>query len=543
MPRVQRPVVGLIVVAAFACSAAPPAQAVSIPKPVCTLAGLVSSLAGKLCTIATRAGGALKVGQKLLGGHLGGALHTGAATAGRAIGTGVVLASIAAWVTGGAKFVLHAVAQFTFATTRPQLQSTWFSASYWRMAAISALLTLPFLFAAAIQAVIGSDPALLVRSALGYLPLGMLAVAIATPVAMLLVSASDEMSAIVSGAAGGAGAGFLDRAAFATGALTALSGSTFVALFIGVLTVAATVTLWVELLIRSAAIEVVVLMLPLFFAALVWPARRIWAVRAVELLVALILSKFVIAVVLSLGGAALGHAIFPGLAAGLSGVTLVILAAFSPWALLRLLPLHELAGGIEGLRDRSQSMLNPGRAEGATELAEILIRRLPGGPVQSSQLPDESSPSVGAVRRLGDEPRDPGVEHASDDATSETAAAPGPEPGTGPGSGSEAADPPRGSADAADDPPPGPAHPIAVADGARWPLEEPVSRPSTGAGDGRPEMEAHWYTESGGWPVLHLPSPPSHPPGASGADERLGRDDQSTGDKQSPLPPPEERDP
>ena len=67
---------------------------------------------------------------------------------------------------------------------------------------------------------------------------------------------------------------------------------------------------------REAAVYVVVLMLPLAFAALVWPARRIWAVRAVELLVALILSKFAIVAVLSLGGAAIsasaGHASVTG---------------------------------------------------------------------------------------------------------------------------------------------------------------------------------------------------------------------------------------
>ena len=53
--------------------------------------------------------------------------------------------------------------------------------------------------------------------------------------------------------------------------------------------IAAAFALWVELLLREAAVYVIVLMLPLAFAALVWPARRIWAVRAVELLVALIL--------------------------------------------------------------------------------------------------------------------------------------------------------------------------------------------------------------------------------------------------------------
>ena len=124
-----------------------------------------------------------------------------------------------------------------------------------------------------------------------------------------------------------------------------MSRSTFIAFFIGLLTVAATLTLWVELLIRAAAVYVIVLMLPVFFAALVWPARRVWAVRASRLLVALILSKFAIVAVLSLGGS--GHR--PGRAAGragaLAGATLVLLAAFSPWALLRLLPLHELAAG------------------------------------------------------------------------------------------------------------------------------------------------------------------------------------------------------
>ena len=60
------------------------------------------------------------------------------------------------------------------------------------------------------------------------------------------------------------------------------------------------------MLIREAAVYVVVLMLPLAFAAFVWPARRIWAIRMVELLTALILSKFAVVAVLSLAGAAFG---------------------------------------------------------------------------------------------------------------------------------------------------------------------------------------------------------------------------------------------
>ncbi len=397
-------VVLAVTVAVATFAAPPPAKAINVAKPICTLAGLVSGIVGKVCSAASHAGSVLRAGKKLLGGHLGGALQalSGASTAAKALTAGAVLASIVAWVSGGAKFVLQETAKVISTTTRPQLQSTWFSSSYWRMAGISALLTLPFLFAASIQALMRSDLTMLLRSSLGYLPLGLLCVSIAAPLTALLLSASDEMSAIISGAAGGAGGTFLTHVSFLSAGLSAISGSTFVMLFVGLLTVAATVTLWVELLIRAAAVYVVVLMLPLFFAALVWPARRIWVARAIELLVALILSKFVIVAVLSLGGAALSHTAVPSFTQALGGTTLVMLAAFSPWALLRLLPLHELASGLDGLRNRSQAMLSPARSEDATEIAQELVRQLPAElPARSAAPPDEPLAAAAAVDGLG----------------------------------------------------------------------------------------------------------------------------------------------
>jgi hypothetical protein len=103
---------------------------------------------------------------------------------------------------------------------------------------------------------------------------------------------------------------------------------------------------------RAAAVYVIVLMLPLAFAAFVWPARRVWAIRAVELLVALILSKFVIVAVLSLGGAALSQSAMHSFTGMLAGFVLLVLGAFAPWALLRLLPLAEIASGAAGSLQR-----------------------------------------------------------------------------------------------------------------------------------------------------------------------------------------------
>ena len=287
------------------------------------------------------------------------------------------------------------------------------------MAAISALLTLPFLFAAAIQALVRSDLSLLLRSAFGYLPLGMLAVAIAAPVTTLLLAGSDELSHIVAGAAGNGDTAFLDKAAD-VGGLILLARSPFIAFFVGLLAAGAALILWCELLIRAAAVYVIVLMLPLFFAAMVWPARRVWAVRAVEVLVALILSKFAIVAVLALGGAAIGHAGILDVTQMLAGATLILLAAFSPWALLRMLPLHELAAGaVGGLRSHAQGSLDLGPAEGVTEMAQERSPRL----LPSGQAADDP-PARTVVDRLEPQEDGPDREHADPDATEQSVAGP-----------------------------------------------------------------------------------------------------------------------
>ena len=150
--------------------------------------------------------------------------------------------------------------------------------------------------------------------------------------------------------------------------------------------IAAAFALWIELLMREAAVYVIVLMLPLAFAAMVWPARRIWAIRAVELLVALILSKFAIVAVLSLGGAAISAgAADQSVTAVMAGAVLITLAAFSPWALLRFIPLMELASGAAGaLR------------------AELRARRAAADARAGSTAEDWSASAAAAMRRAAE---------------------------------------------------------------------------------------------------------------------------------------------
>jgi hypothetical protein len=572
-----------VVIAGCTLAAAPaPASALNPVKPICAVGGWVSGIVGKVCTVAQHPGRIVSAGKKLAGGHVVGAAKTllgggggGGGGGGSTASTAIGLAAIGAWVLGGAKFALHETAKVLAATTRPQLQSTWFSAAYWRMAGVAALLTLPFLFAAAVQAVMRSDLSLLARATLGYLPLALLAVSVAAPLTTLLLAASDEMSAIVSSAAGNAGAHFLDRASLTIGGLTLLSGSPFLAFLVGLLTAAGTLALWIELLMREAAVYVIVLMLPLVFAALVWPARRVWAIRTVEMLIALILSKFAIVAVLALGGAAMSQSVGHSVTGFLAGIVLVVLAAFAPWALVRLMPLSELASGAAGsLRTeatglRASALTAEAGAQWAhdwaggvtnhmqrqlQETSESAEARDAGQDVSASpqNVPDSAAgPTTGGVSNQGRADALGADDGATTGMTEEgqfDSAGPGAHPADGdlgPASG------PVGSPGAGA---PGASAPITAADGggAHDGGARGAGPPGADPGSGSAPV---WHAPYETLPALRLdlerlpgpqlpwgqggnPDPGGHPSARPGS----GPDGQATGDDHDPRPPAQDQD-
>lgn len=337
----------VVLTVASAFAAAPAPASAGIPSGVCKAAGDANGLAGKACDALRNPGKLLNIGKNLITGHIGSAFKDFVGGGGgAAASTALSLAAIVAWVAGGAKAALHEMGKYVSESAAPQLGSVWFSSTYWRIAGVGALLTVPFLFAAAVQALGHSDLALLGRAAFGHLPLALVGVGIAAPITMLLLSGTDELCGLVWSPSSSNG---LIHSAEIAG-LGSLLGAPFLTFLIFLFTAAGAVLVWLELAMREAAVYIVVLLLPLVFAALVWPARRIWAVRAIELLAALILSKFVIVAVLGLGGTAIDHssASIHGLGTVLAGMALVLLAAFAPWAVLRLVPLTELASSAAG---------------------------------------------------------------------------------------------------------------------------------------------------------------------------------------------------
>jgi hypothetical protein len=260
-----------------------------------------------------------------------------------------------AWVGDGASALLGRVGSLISRATDVELGTKAFGAQFLLMEKVGALVVLPMLMAAMIGAVIHRDSSRLVRAIGLHLPVAVLGGFVAVELTTLGLRVTDELCGIVAGTAGSDASTIFGHVA---SAITVLSGlgradaGGFIGLALALLVAAGALLIWLELLLRASAIYVAVFFLPVALAGLVWPATARWSRRLVELLAALILSKFVIVAVLSLGLAMVAKG--DGIDVALSGGALLLLAAFAPFVVLRLAPVVEAAtiAHLEGLERR-----------------------------------------------------------------------------------------------------------------------------------------------------------------------------------------------
>jgi hypothetical protein len=294
-----------------------------------------------------------------------------------------IMRGVTTWVTNAAVWVTGKVGELIEATASPDVGASWFLGQYRSILAVAAALALPMLLLAVIQAVWRQDVWILIRSALGYLPMAFILAGVAIVATDLLIAITDDLSQRVAEGVGGKADNLLDSVAQAYRRAIEDSSSDAVPLFgifLGAIILAiGAFVLWLEMVIRDAAIYIAVFFLPLTFIAMIWPATSRFARRLVELLVAVILAKFVIVAIISLASAAITNANANALASGdqgqlfermMAGAALLILAAWSPFALLRLIPMMETAAA--GVLSQRSSMSGAAQSAGISSPATYM---------------------------------------------------------------------------------------------------------------------------------------------------------------------------
>jgi hypothetical protein len=258
--------------------------------------------------------------------------------------------SLTRWVVTSAVWNLGQVVGLLGHGMTPNLDGHWFHQMYGLMIGMAATLTPLFLLLAALQALARQDPAVLGRAAVN-LAVAFIAAALAVPLVALLLQVTDNLSDYVVSTELDNLNHFVDQVSLSLGQDLGgggTPGETTIPLFM--VFCSATVVcfgcllIWLELLVRDVATYVAVLFFPLLLAVAVWPKAMQLVRQLVEVLVAVILSKFAIVVVIAAGAGALLDVFQrhdPSLL--LVGGAILLLAAYAPYRLLRVLPALEVA--------------------------------------------------------------------------------------------------------------------------------------------------------------------------------------------------------
>jgi uncharacterized membrane protein len=272
-----------------------------------------------------------------------------------------IFEQITQWASEGAGWLIKQVVTVVSETTTPKLTSAGFLSEYGQMSLIAVLLASAMLLAAVLEGIAQGNMAMLGRVVLVNLPLAFIATSVAYVVVQLLLVGTDGLCHAISSAsqqssqrffkgalvglgkaggkagevAGGAGAGPV--VGKASGEVAVPLFVSFLAAIIGAF---AAFFVWVELLMRDAAVYVVALFMPLALAASIWPRWSGTLRRSGELVVVVIGSKFVIVSIIALAAGLIGER-GSDVEHVLAASALMLLACFSPFALFRLVPFAE----------------------------------------------------------------------------------------------------------------------------------------------------------------------------------------------------------
>lgn len=362
----------------------------------------------------------------------------------------LLIGGITAWVLDAVAWVAGTVLGFFAGTTfgflttvvDPDVQADWFitrQGPFGTMAAIGAVLLVGFLLAGITQGILSGDVAGMLRRMVLDVPVSVLGMVGLVVITQRLIVLTDELSRALLDSFGD------DIATFSAVVVSVsrLGGGTATALVVvvlGLVAVFAGLILLAELAVRAALIYIVVALAPLVLAARFWPSFEGVAKRTGQLLLALILSKLVMALALAVAAAAavgagtggavtelpepevadsapdnIVESVTQGVGILLAASTAFGVAAFSPLLAVRLLPLAEaaiVAQGIRGMPLRgAQQSLN--MAYYSQVLGHGRMRQLTRGgggpqPPGSPPAPSPSGSGGGPGSPRGPSPRGPG---------------------------------------------------------------------------------------------------------------------------------------
>jgi len=272
-----------------------------------------------------------------------------------------VFNKVTAWIADGAVWLVGEVASLSEKTTSPNLLGKGFVKQYRLMTQIAVALAALMVIFAVLDALGKGAAGQIARVLLINVPLAAIATSAAFVVAQLLIATCDGMCEAITSSTGADAKAFFKDAITAIAAVGGTSGAVagsalggapggaaagavaaplFIGFIASVVVAFAAFFVWLELLMRDAAIYVTALFMPLAIGAAIWPRWSSALRRTCELLIVLIFSKFVIVAIIALAASLMAHN-EGSVQYVLAAAAMLLLACFSPFVLFKLVPFAE----------------------------------------------------------------------------------------------------------------------------------------------------------------------------------------------------------
>lgn len=259
-----------------------------------------------------------------------------------------------ATILGMVRRLVEAIADFFSASSGVSFTSGWWTSEGAQalmkvMGRIGLLLVLLFLIAAIIDGMVHANVGTMIRTVLVQVPTTLAMTGGLVVLATTLLTLSDQMSSALLGSQ------FAQDRYLELFSMENVSKGGLLAVVFSALFSIAVLFVWVVLFVRAQIIYVLMLFAPIMLAMNIWPSTKKSFRRWVEVSVAMIFAKPVIAGAMALAVAAFtnidpvdpsGVAASSGasLAAMLAAVVFMAVACFSPFMLLKLIPIVAASG-------------------------------------------------------------------------------------------------------------------------------------------------------------------------------------------------------
>lgn len=295
---------------------------------------------------------------------------------------GDVFSALTGWVLTSVQWFLSAVGLVVSSASDPATVTLSATPEFNVLLVMAPPLMMIGLLVSTLQALRHADAASLWRVYLGVAPACAIAIGLARPIGTLILTAVNQLS-------GTASSSMSDHAPSIALAFSSLTSATpgFALFLLAVGVVVGSWLLWCELIVRTVVLTLLLVLVPVIVPLSTFPAMRRIGWRLAETFLAVAFSKFLIVITLSLGFDELRGSSATQI---ITGAVTMVLATFSPFLLLRLIPFLEQSAlhHLDGLRQRmTHSAMNaPNSLAGTAVQALTPTPAMPGPPTRPDDL-------------------------------------------------------------------------------------------------------------------------------------------------------------